>query len=300
MFKKIKRYFSNPYYALGYDLIQSHPHWMPDKYYLSVLWKMVMGETIDWKTPETFCEKLQWLKLYDRKPIYTTLVDKYRVKRWVVDKIGEQYVIPTLAVFDSVDEIVLDNLPDRFVLKCNHDSGSVFICNDKGSFDLDSVKKRLAEALQKNFYWEAREWPYKNVRPLVLAEKYMEDVSGSLNDYKVMCFGGTPKIIQVHKGRNSGVHTQDLYDINWSLLDLNQKNCQLSNTSTVRPICLEEMLACSSVLSEGIPQVRVDWYVIQNRPYFGEMTFFDAGGYDEFVPKSMEYEIGSWITLPKR
>ena len=159
MFKKLKRYVQDPYYALGYDMIKKCPHLMSDKFYLSVLWKMKMGYKLDWKHPKTFNEKLQWLKLYDRNPLYTTLVDKYRVKQWVADKIGEQYVIPTLAVYNSVDEIDLDKLPNQFVLKCNHDSGSVVICRDKPSFDLEAARRKLGVALRKNFYWEAREWP---------------------------------------------------------------------------------------------------------------------------------------------
>ena len=131
MFGKVKRYVQDPYFALGYDMIKKCPHLMSDKFYLSVLWKMIMGYELDWEHPKTFNEKLQWLKLHDRNPLYTTLVDKYRVKQWVADKIGEQYVIPTLAVYNSVDEIDLDELPDQFVLKCNHDSGSVVICRDK-------------------------------------------------------------------------------------------------------------------------------------------------------------------------
>ena len=146
----------DPYYALGNDMIKRCPKLMSDKFYISVLWKSVMGNELDWKNPKTFNEKLQWLKLYNRNPLYTTLVDKYRVKRWVAEKIGEQYVIPTFAVYNSANEINLDKLPDRFVLKCNHDSGSVLICKDKSTFDLYSAKQKLAAALKKNYYWEWR------------------------------------------------------------------------------------------------------------------------------------------------
>ena len=145
MFKKVIRYASDPYYALGYDMIKKCPRLMSDKFYLSVLWKMVMGYELDWKNPKTFSEKLQWLKFHDHNPLYTKLVDKYRVKQWVADKIGKQYIIPTLEVYDSVDEIDLNKLPDQFVLKCNHDSGSVVICKDKSTFELEVAKKKLGE-----------------------------------------------------------------------------------------------------------------------------------------------------------
>ena len=192
MFKKVQRLIKDPYRTLGYSLIESHPHWMSDKYYLTVLWEMVMGYPIDWKHPNTFNEKLQWLKLYDRNPLYTTLVDKFRMKQWAADRIGEKYIIPTLSIFDSVDKIDFNALPDKFVLKCNHDSGSVFICRDKTTFDLDVAKQRLNEALHKNFYWEAREWPYKNVNRCVFAEAFL---GSDLQDYRIYCFNGEPKIV---------------------------------------------------------------------------------------------------------
>ena len=185
MFKKIKRYAKDPYYSFGYYIIKKHPKWMTDRFYIKVLWRMLMGYKLNLKSPQTFNEKLQWLKLYDRNPLYPTLVDKYRVKQWVADRIGEEYVIPSLAVYKSVDEIDLGGLPDQFVLKCNHDSGSVAICLDKESFDLEAVKLKLSRALKNNFYWDAREWAYKNINRLVFAEKYMVDtLQGVINQLK--------------------------------------------------------------------------------------------------------------------
>lgn len=175
MLNKIKRYLKDPYFALGYDMIKKVPRLMSDKYYLSVLWRMKMGYKLDWNHPKTFNEKLQWLKLYDRNPLYTMMVDKYRVKQWVAEKIGEQHVVPTIAVYKSVDEISLDLLPDQFVLKCNHDSGSVVICRDKSRFDLEAAKQKLSACLRHEYFWSSREWAYKHVKPVVFAEKYMLD-----------------------------------------------------------------------------------------------------------------------------
>lgn len=155
MFKKIKRYLADPYWALGCDLIKKHPNWMSDEFYIRTLWRMVMGYKLDLKNPKTFNEKLQWLKLYDHNPLYTTLVDKLRVKDWVAEKIGAQYVIPTLAVWESAEDIDISKLPDQFVLKCNHDSGSVVICKDKATFNFVAAKEKLGKALQHNFYWDA-------------------------------------------------------------------------------------------------------------------------------------------------
>ncbi len=170
MFRKLKRYLRDPYHEIGYDMLWRHPDLMPDKWYLKSLWKRTFGYELDLKHPKTFNEKLQWLKLYDRNPEYTIMVDKYHAKQWVADRIGAEYVIPTLAVYDSVDDIDLDKLPDQFVLKCNHDSGNVVICKDKSVFDLQAAREKLGAALKNDYYLKWREWPYKNVKRCVFAE----------------------------------------------------------------------------------------------------------------------------------
>lgn len=299
MFGKVKRYIKDPYYALGSDLIQKCPHLMSDKFYLSVLWKMVMGYELDWEHPKTFNEKLQWLKLYDRNPLYTTLVDKYRVKQWVADKIGEQYVIPTLAIYNSVDEIKLDELPDQFVLKCNHDSGSVVICRDKASFDLDAAKRKLSEALKKNFYWETREWPYKNVKRCVFAEKYIEEgADGGLIDYKFFCFHGNPDCVMVCIDRHIKQPKFYFFDKNWNLKRLNIRGKEApAGFSLPKPKMLETMFELSSILSEGIPYVRVDFYDIVEDVRFGEMTFFPEGGFDFRILPEADLYFGKLLRI---
>ena len=300
MFKKFQRYLQDPYYALGYDMIKKYPHLMSDKFYLSVLWKMKMGYELDWKNPQTFNEKLQWLKLYDRKPEYTLLVDKYRVKQWVADRIGEKYVIPTLAVYNSVEEIDLDKLPDRFVLKCNHDSGSVIICKDKSAFDLDDAKNKLGSALKRDFYWEAREWPYKHIERRIFAEPYLEDeTSHELPDYKFFAFNGETKVLFIATNRQNQLKETrfDFFDMEFNHLPVTNGH---PNADVIpdKPRCFDEMRSLSSILSKGIPQIRCDFYEVNDQVYFGEMTFYHWGGMTPFHPETFDRRMGEWISLP--
>ena len=300
MFRKIRRYIDNPYYALGYDMIKKCPHLMPDKFYISVLWKMVMGYELDWEHPKTYNEKLQWLKLHDRNPLYTTMVDKYRAKQWVADKIGKQYVIPTLAVYNSVDEINLDELPDQFVLKCNHDSGSVVICKDKASFDLDAAKCKLGAAMKKNFYWEAREWPYKNVKRCVFAEAYLDGFNKEgLPDYKFFTFNGEPKFLYITSGRESADGLkEDFFDLEGNHLPFNQEGFVNASQTPSLPSNFEKMIEFSRTLAKGTTHLRVDFFEINQDLYQGELTFFDGGGFSPFYPNEWNRITGDWVVLP--
>lgn len=297
MFRKIIRYIKDPYYSIGYGIIDICPKLMSDKYYLSILWKMTMGYKLDWKNPKTFNEKLQWLKLYDRNPLYTTLVDKYRVKQWVADTIGEQYVIPTLAVYNTVDEIDLAKLPDQFVLKCNHDSGSVVICRDKSKFDLEAAKKKLEKGLKRNFYWEAREWPYKNVKRCVFAEKYIQDFEDDgLVDYKFYCFDGMVDCVMACLDRHIKHPRFYFFDREWNLKRWNVWGEEApDNFSLPMPKGLDKMFELASVLSKGIPFVRVDLYNIAGYIQFGEMTFYPNGGFVLHILPETDSFFGSII-----
>lgn len=302
MFRKIRRYMNDPYYALGYDMIKDHPNWMSDKFYLKVLWRMVMGYELDLKNPQTFNEKLQWLKLYDHNPLYTLLVDKYRVKDWVKERIGEQYVIPTLAVYNSADEIQLESLPKQFVLKCNHDSGSVIICKDKECFDIFAAKEKLQNALDDNFYFYAREWPYKNVKPVIIAEPYLEDKKAKeLPDYKFFCFDGEAKVLFIATNRqNANDETRfDFFDMQFNHINVTNGHPN-ADVLPVKPECFDEMALLAAKLSVGLPQVRVDFYQVNGKVYFGEMTLFHFGGAVPFNPSSFDYELGEYLHLPKR
>lgn len=275
--------------------------WMPSDTYLKLLYRARTGKTLDLEDPKGYCEKLQWIKVYLHDPLYSQLVDKYTVRSYIAGKIGEEYLIPMLHVWDSASDIKEEQLPDQFVLKCTHDSGSICICKDKSKFDFNAARQKLADHLKQGTYWATREWPYKNVTPRIIAEQYMEDESGvELKDYKVLCFDGKPKLIELHMGRFQEVHTQDFYDIDWNLTGITQNGCLTSDKPYPRPECLEEMLRLTTILAEGMPHIRVDWYVIKGRLYFGELTFFDASGFDLFDDPKIERMLGDWITLPEK
>lgn len=276
-------------------------NWMSDETFIKLVFKSTFGYELDLNNPTTFSEKIQWLKLYNRRPEYTMMVDKYRVREYIREKIGDEYLIPLLNVWDSVEEIDFDALPNQFVLKCNHDQGSVVICKDKAHFDIDTAKQKLARKLKRNHYWSIREWPYKNVKPCIICEQYMQDDDGKeeLSDYKVLCFNGEPKLIEVHKGRFGREHTQDFYDMNWNKTVFNQPDVPMSDEVMDKPMFADEMLGLSRKLSVGMPHVRVDWYYTNEHLYFSELTFYDASGFDPFVD-DQDAEIGSWLVLPAK
>lgn len=272
---------------------------IPDKTYLNIRFKKVFGRSVNWKDPKSYSEKLQWLKVYDRKPIYTTMVDKYEAKQYVAKKIGDEYIIPTLGVWDKVSDINFDALPDQFVLKCTHDSGGLVICPDKSKLDIDEAKKKLAHSLKQNFFWSGREWPYKNVKPRIIAEKYMVDESGyELKDYKFFCFDGEPKALFIASDRQvEGEETKfDFFDMEFNHLPFTNGHPNATHP-VKRPDSFEKMKELAATLSEDIPQLRVDFYDINGQIYFGELTFFHHSGLETFDPEEWDYKFGEWIKL---
>lgn len=270
-------------------------NWMPDKPYLKLVYRCETGKKLDLNNPQTFNEKLQWIKLYDRKPEYSIYADKYEVRKHIAETIGEKYLIPLIGVYESVDEIPWDELPNRFVLKCTHGSGSNIICQDKNKLAINDAKKKLSKWMKKSWYWFGREWPYKNVKPRIVCEEFISDTVNTPDDYKVMCFNGEPKCIQVHKGRFSN-HTTDYYNTDWNVMNFKTRT-PTSCITQEKPIILSEMLEISKSLSKSIIHVRVDFYYVNNRIYFGELTFFDASGYDNY-PDEYNNLLGNWINLP--
>lgn len=273
---------------------------LSDKTFIKIEYRNRMRKKLNLKNPQTFNEKLQWLKIYDRKPIYTTMVDKYEVKNYVADKIGDEYIIPTLGVWDSFDEIDFDSLPDQFVLKCTHDSGGLVICKDKSKLNKEKAKKKIELSLNRNYYYHGREWAYKDVKPRVIAEKYMEDKnSKDLKDYKFFCFDGKVKAMFIATDRfTQGVETKfDFYDTNFEHLPFTNGH---PNAECVieKPKHFEKMKELAEILSKGIPQIRVDFYEIDDEVYFGELTFFHWSGMVPFVPEKWDYVFGEWIELP--
>ena len=275
--------------------------YLPDSLYLKQLFKRKLGRKLDLKNPQTFNEKLQWLKLYDRNPEYTKMVDKYEVKKYVANKIGEQYIIPTLGIWNKFEEIDFDTLPNQFVLKTTHDSGGVVICRNKDIFDYKAAKKKLKSSLKNNFYYLGREWPYKNVKPRIIAEKYMEDSSTKdLRDYKFFAFDGVVKALFIATDRqNQNEETKfDFYDSDFKHLDFTNGHPN-SNIEIEKPQRFEEMKKLAEKLSEKIPQIRCDFYEINGNVYFGELTFFHWSGLPPFNPEEWDKTFGDWIKLPK-
>lgn len=272
---------------------------IPDKQFLQWKFRLVMGEKLNLENPKTFNEKLQWLKLYNRKPEYTTMVDKYAVKEYVASKIGEEHIIPTLGIWNSVDEIEWDKLPNQFVLKTTHGGGGcdVIICKDKNTFDKETAIKKLNRSLKSDLYRIYREWPYKNVPKRVIAEKYMTDNGKDLEDYKIHTFNGIPKFILLCRDRFKGKMIDDFYSTDWELIDVRRPGHPNSPIPQNPPKELAEMLRLSEILSKETPFLRVDFYTSNNRVYFGELTFFPASGMSKFEPEKWDYILGDWLIL---
>lgn len=299
--KRIFRAIKEPKRILKYLLIKT-TRFYPDELYLKLLFPLRTGYKLNLKNPQTFNEKLQWLKLNNRKPEMVKMVDKVDAKEYVASIIGEEYIIPTLGVYNSVDEIDFDKLPNQFVLKCTHDSGGIVICSDKAKLDIEAAKAKLRRGLKVNYYYQNREWPYKQVKPRIIAEELLEEPNKtSPDDYKVMCFDGKVKLIEYHVGRYSEHHTQDFYDRDWNKTAITQGAYgEFSEEAAPRPALLEEMIRLSEILAEGIPHCRVDWYLVNNKLYFGEITFYDASGCCPFDKYEDDLLLGSWITLPEK
>ena len=270
---------------------------VPDELYLRIMYRIVTGKTLHLNPPITYNEKLQWLKLNYRKDEFTDMVDKYEVRKYIEQRVGNKYLIPLIGIWDSPDEINYEMLPEKFVLKCTHDCEGLAICKDKLTFDFESAKANLKLALSRNFYYQGREWPYKNVKPRIICEKYMEDSGESqLTDYKVFNFNGTPKIIQVDYDRFSG-HKRQFFDIEWNRLDVSFHFPSDQSKHLEKPEKLNEMLELAKILADGFPHLRTDFYIVDNNIYVGEMTFFHGTGMGKWTPDSFDTEMGKWLDL---
>ena len=277
---------------------------MPDKMALDLCFYNIFGRRINWKNPTTFNEKLQWLKLCNRNPLYTTLVDKYAVKEWVADKIGQEFVIPTYGIWNCFDEIDFSKLPEQFVLKTTHSGGSsgVIICRDKTSFNFADAKTKLTASLKSNTYLIGREWPYKNVPRRIIAEKFIDPdpTTNDLPDYKFFCFDGKVKALFVGTERQKeGEDVKfDFFDAEFNHLPFRQGHDH-AQVLPQKPRNFELMKKAAEQLSEGMPHVRVDFYEIGDNVLFGELTFFHFGGSMPFEPEEWDYKLGEMITLPE-
>lgn len=254
---------------------------------------------INLDNPKTYNDKLQWLKLHDRKPEYTTMVDKYAAKDYIASKIGSEHIIPTLGVWKKFKDIDFDSLPNQFVLKSTHDCGGLVICKDKSKLDKREAKEKIERCLKRNYFWNGREWPYKNVKPRIIAEKYMkDDKTDWLVDYKFFCFNGEPKFMYCSMDKADDPRT-DFFDMDYNRLDMRMRDPN-SEIPPPKPEKFEEMKALAKILCKDIPHIRVDFYQVNNRVYAGELTFYHMGGFTKIYPEKWMDILGDWIKLPSK
>lgn len=297
MIKKLVNYIKHPeYFLLWLDMKRIIT--LKDELYLKILYEKIIGKKLNLTSPQTFNEKLQWLKINDRKDLYTTMVDKYDTKKYVANIIGEEYIIPTLGIYDKIEDIDFEKLPNEFVIKCTHDSGGVVICKDKNNFDIKKAKAKINKCLKKNYYYIRREWPYKNIKPRIIIEKYMQDSKNDdLIDYKIMCFNGKVKcsFICLNRRSKTGLNV-DFYDADWKKMPF-ERHYKNSNIITPKPEQYDKMVELSERLSQNIPFLRVDFYEINGKIYFGELTFFPGSGMEEFTPDEWDKKLGDFLIL---
>lgn len=308
-FAAIKWYSAHPRAIFAKLSIMRLLDWVPDDAYLKLLWSpKEMGYPLDLKTPKAFNEKLQWLKLHNRDPLYTTMADKYAAKAYVAEKIGWEHIVPVLGgPWQSADEIDFDALPEQFVLKCNHDCGGMVLCADKSRLDISAARTKLNWSLQKNYFWASREWPYKNIKPCIFAEQYMVDTNSSastaqgLIDYKFYCFYGEPKFFYLgFANMVNGVKRDQLSfkNLDWTPAEFYRKDHEPFPFTLEKPRNWERMVEIAKILSAGIPFVRVDLFCINEQIYFSELTFSPGGGFGRFYPDEWERKMGGWLQLP--
>ena len=299
MKNKVLRYLENPWKFYWAATNRGLTKFLPDKAHLQALYRGAFGKKLNLDQPTTFNEKLQWLKIHDRNPLYTKLVDKAEVKSWVAERIGWEHIVPTLGVWDSFDEIDFNTLPDRFVLKCTHDSGSVVICRDKAIFDIGAARKKIEKSLAVNIYWLGREWPYKDVKPRILAEEYLDpsEPGGDLYDYKLFRFTDGRLVTLAMTDRYTGsALSETFFDDEWHALPMGEGE-HPSRPDLAKPEAFDQMKELAGRLGEDMPFVRVDFYETNGGLYFGEMTFYPNSGFECFDPEEWDETFGSWIDL---
>lgn len=299
--QKAIRWLTDPYYRFHFAVSRGMKATTPAEKFLKMEYRFNMGTPLNLDSPQKYTEKLQWLKLYDHRPEYTTMVDKYEVKQYVSDRIGSEYVIPLLGVWERVEDIDFSSLPDKFVLKTAHDSGGLVICKDKSQLDISAARKKLSYFLNRKYYDYNREWPYKNVKPRIIAEEYMEDETyKELRDYKFFTFGGVPKVLYIAQGRGKGEPTvADFFDMDFKHLPFTIDH-DMADVPPEMPKNFELMKELAAKLSEGTPQLRVDFYEVNGKVYFGEMTFFHCSGLTPFHPEEWDRIFGDWVVLPTK
>ncbi|MEF2093911.1 ATP-grasp fold amidoligase family protein [Bacillus sp. CFBP9009] len=296
---KLLNVISNPFKIISFLSSRISLKWIPDEVYLKMLFRARMGKKLNIKNPLTYNEKLQWLKINDKNPLYTNLVDKYEVRTYISNLIGEEYLIPIYGVYNSFEEIDFETLPNQFVIKCTHDSGGVVICKDKSKFNKEEAAIKLNKSLKTNYFWKKREYPYKDITPRIICEKLMVDESGiELKDYKFFCFDGEPKAMFIATDRQIDTRF-DFFDMEFNHLPVSN-HYENSTKKLKKPLGFDEMISLSKRLSKEMPHVRVDFYDINGKIYFGELTFYHFSGFEKFEPEKYDRIFGDWLNIEKK
>lgn len=302
-------YIKNPNRFIMTLMNKGYFNFLDDKKFLEIMYKLKFDKKLNLANPQSFNEKLQWMKLYDRNPEYTKMVDKHDAKQYVADKIGEEYIIPTLGVWDKFEDIEFDKLPEQFVLKCTHDSGGLVICRDKSKLDMEKAKNKITRSLNRNYYYSSREWPYKDVKPRVIAEKYMEEkgddetVVNGLIDYKFFCFNGEPKMLYISKGlEDHSTARISFFDLDGKEMPFHRKDFAPFDSELILPENYEQMKEIAQRLAKHVNNsfVRIDLYSINNNIYFSEITFSPCSGMIPFEPEEWDAKLGEYIKLPTK
>lgn len=301
----IKRFITDNSFRFSFFESRGFYNRMDDRRFLQKLYYIKLGKKLDLEHPKGFNGKLQWLKLHDFKPEYSMLVDKCDVKKYVSERIGEEHIIPTLGVWNRVEEVDFASLPSQFVLKCTHDSGGSVICKDKGTLDVQKTREKLKASMSRNWFYHGREYPYKSISPRIIAEKYMVDSAGdpdNLTDYKFFCFNGVPRFVMTVRDRSKGAQQalHRFYNMEWELQDLDLDYRDVVRVPEKKPTQFEEMRKIAEVLSQGFRHIRVDLYIVDGRVYFGEMTFYHKSGFEIFVPEKWDDILGNYIDIEER
>jgi len=296
---KMKKVIKNPRLVFMYLFAKINLKFIPDTLYLKLEYLLYMNKKLNLKDPKSFNEKLQWLKLNDRNSKYVNLVDKYEVRNHIAETIGEEYLIPLLGVYDKFEDINFDKLPQKFVLKPTHTSGDIFICKDKANINYPELQQKVNKWLKRNYYWVHREWPYKLVKLRIIIEHYLKEPNEKMiKDYKFMCFNGNVRCSFVVSNRNSDTGMNvDFFDIKWDKIPV-ERHYRNSKERISKPKNYEKMIEIAEKLASDIPFVRIDFYEINGKIYFGEMTFYPGSGIEEFTPEIFDYEFGSYLVLP--
>lgn len=289
--KKLKRILGKNAIAVFYRSLW----FLSDKSFIELIYRLRMGKRLNLDNPKTFTEKLQWLKLYDHNPMYTTMADKIGMRGFVEDRLGCGYTVPLVGVYGSFKKIGLDELPSRFVMKTSHDSGSYIVCKDKASFDIKAARKAMTRSLRRNYYMTTREWQYKDVVPKIVVEEFLSDGNEALTDYKFFCFDGKCEFLYI-MCETSSIPSQIILDSDFNRLPFRMDDDQVDSMPE-KPSCFEEMKRIAQVLSHGIPFLRVDMYLVDGKVYVGELTFYHYGGYIPFSPPEWDGKLGELIDL---